>query len=1690
MIVVSLLASSFAGFLFLVNAPSAKASAGDLVVTGTYTIENMVQPIDGNVYVNAGGNLIIRNATMSIISNVGAPHTVNVNSGGTLTLDHGTITAYLDQIDPWPFLTLNVNAGTLTASGASVLEFPGSITLTAGAQVTLRDTTIDALPSDLVNQFVVGSGGAVSADSANDGPAITVTDSTFNIFDSTITDLPEYPTLGTPAANVTLAGTTNMLAVNSYIGVDFGPVLTPGDWTTHNVLALTGSARAYLYGCSFAPYSGNLADRKPSIVTSASPGSSYPATKGAADNTGGNLATLGVIDSTYYQVSSGQTMEIDTWSSVYGDSLPVTSASLSVSYYVNGYTGSNAVEWAAQGSAYQSTGIVPTASETTLVTKTYSLPMGSVRTVGDVRNLNLRFVGGTAGSVFFDQAVVTFTTGSGAFIYRWLNATVGDEYGVPIGPPIYNASVTAKFSGSSDLQGQTAFYYVPGGISTTPPVEVLSYLGQSASYYQYTQTGGVAVIPYLSDVIIGGMTGSLFVGTYDFTGSSTIGGTLYSSTSAFSLKAYPAMLPGDQSSDFTVRLIGVSVQSQDPAKWLVVPANLTIDSMTYYHAGDVIVAADGSLAFTNSVFQLVQDYPNQRSITVDGTQALPGILSFTNSTVTSDKPIDLTVQGYGVLEATNTVFKGVNIIALEDAHIIFHNVTMDGNISTSWDSQATIDIFDSNLAQTMTLSGSAVGGFTNTSIPSVKVENSAVALIYRWIHVTVYDGAGFPCPDALVTASYFINGTFASSGISDSQGVARVKSTGTIIRATGSTFVGNYLVNASLTKHSVTFYAPEDISLGVMPYTEPLGRNATYATMTISGARPDLRISPTGVTVDPINPMNHQTTIVNATVTNIGAVPAHNVRADFYDEADNIKTPIGTATASIVPVDGSTVISVTWVADEPLDPTQHTISVVVDPLKAIPELTPMDLTASRTVTVQSLPDIEVRSDPQEIFTTPSYVIVNHTVTLSADIHNIGDKTTPDVAVIFYDVYPGKNDTIGATIVTGILPGYYGVASVSWTPQTSGTHTVYVVANGDGLVTEINYNNDNGSKSFTVLTPPDIELSGIQFNPPTNVPGGDTVYVTVTMRNTQTAPVSNVPVSLFLNAPTGTPVETVTPSDTLASNNAITVTLSYVTPNVESLTPLTLYVVANPDGTIEEISYVNNVQFGTVNLLDMRPDLAVTPSGITVKAGTQTWTNATFGNTVTVNVNVSNNGGRPANDFTVLVNLRNLTLPTGAYNHTLFQKEFSLSADTTNNTMTVSFSWTVTLTTPATYDLWVWVDSNRTVDESSDANNIAYVPFTITQLVPDITISVPKNEYTTGAEVVVTAVIKYSGTNTPIQNVPNVVFQLVDTSTKSVVVVGSQTVPTNSSNMGIAVSTMTIPTDMKSGSYDIVAVVLGQQYSSTPSAATLQISSQVSGGLFPWWVWIVIIVVVGAAIGGFTLYTYFYGLGKYVECGECGAFIPAASKRCPKCGVEFEAGTMKCSECGAWIPAESTECPNCGVKFVGEAEEEADYLERMRKEYDEMVSKYREMAKPELGKKFSDEAFEQWFKKQPGYISFDDWLAKEEEKKKEGPVPCPVCGTLNPKEATVCHKCGTVFGGTAETPTKKGPPPGAPPAAAVTPSGAQQAEQAPTETSAATSAAPRMVIRRPIEKKVVPKKIIRTPTGQVVEEEPKDENNQQ
>ena len=611
------------------------------------------------------------------------------------------LTSYLNQIDPWPFLTLTVmDGGTVIATDSSILSFPGFIYVQSGGELILHNSSIEQIPDEDLAQYIGGSAD-VTMDSADDGPTIMVNDATLMMFESSITDMPEFPTDPNIASNLTLIDHSTLLAVNSYIDVDFGPVEALADWYSHNMLVLSGLSNAYLYGCHFEPYSGELSAREYSIST---------------------------------------------------------------------------------------------------------------------------------------------TADSDAYIYRWLSVTVGDEYGVPIP----DAEIDAVFTGSSDLEGEPLVYYTSTGLSSTPPAEVLDYMGETVESVFVTKSDGVAQIPFLTDIVTFGESG--YVGSFVITGSTTIDSDTHSSNETFSFPAYPAMTLDDQQFEVTVDIEGISAESPDSARWLVVPPDLLIENMEYYHAGDVIVASDGTLTLSNAVFRVVQTYDNEHTIYVDGTANFV----VEDSQIVSDLPVNIIVKGSGTLEITNSMLSGVSIVAMDDAEIVLDGATIDGAITTSWDSEAHIAIFDSLLIQSPELSGNTVCEVTNTSAPSIIVLDNAVALIYRWIHITIFDGGDYPLEGADVYARFYVNETFWTSSATDSSGIARLKSLGTILTSTGSTYVGQYRVNASYWSDGVEHVSDTNVSVSVLPYTAPLTENATFAVLKISSVMlPDLAVSSAEMWVEP-----------------------------------------------------------------------------------------------------------------------------------------------------------------------------------------------------------------------------------------------------------------------------------------------------------------------------------------------------------------------------------------------------------------------------------------------------------------------------------------------------------------------------------------------------------------------------------------------------------------------------------------------------------------------------------------------------------------------------------------------------------------------------------------------------------------------------------------------------------------------
>jgi ribosomal protein L40E len=321
--------------------------------------------------------------------------------------------------------------------------------------------------------------------------------------------------------------------------------------------------------------------------------------------------------------------------------------------------------------------------------------------------------------------------------------------------------------------------------------------------------------------------------------------------------------------------------------------------------------------------------------------------------------------------------------------------------------------------------------------------------------------------------------------------------------------------------------------------------------------------------------------------------------------------------------------------------------------------------------------------------------------------------------------------------------------------------------------------------------------------------------------------------------------------------------------------------------------------------------------------------------------------------------------------------------------------------------------------------------------------------------------------------------------------------TISQDQGFFIGTINVP-DTPDGSYRVV--VTPSAGSITPATQNIVVKKSVPFlntpvpilGL-PYWLFFIIVAAAAAAVIGVTLYLKVYGLGKMVECGECGAFIPEDATSCPKCGVEFEKDMAKCSNCQAWIPIDVKQCPECGVEFATGELETADYQEKMRLQYDEVVAKFKEEASRQLGRALSDREFQEWWRKQPTFLTFEDWLREEEDLRKMGSKPCPTCGTLNSVTATVCHKCGSVMrestrppsgggGGSGGTsPVIQGRRPG-PTTPSEPGSGSQASPYAPPSGAPAgsggTEAIPRRVIRKPITPQaVVQKKVVKKSTGE-------------
>ena len=756
--------SSFVG-LFAMIAP-ASAAAGDLTISGPFTIQNEVYYVDGDVLVTLTGTLTIRDAELRIMSDALNVHTMTID-GGKLILDGGTITTFLDAVHSWPLLTITFqNNATVTATDNSAFKFPGSLVSTgAGTKVTLTDTNITKLDSLAgLNPLVITS------DFCDNGPTITIANSTWEIYDSQIWNLPE----GANRADLVLTGAAQLTAVNSFISADFDSWTTSP--TTKNVFNISDHANAYLYGCSFAsptvPY-GDSAFNATKVDTNdtGAPANPVPTSKALWDNATGQLNTALYTenDASVYQVVAQRNMAVSTFDTTGIPSTDVLAVTLVLKYSTGAtYAGNRTINYT-NGGVTKSLSILPTASQNTrLEVDMYSL---GVNTTAKANALRISFFNsgnvGT-GDIQFDALYLEVIVGPQSYLYRWGDVAAVDMYGVSLGW----ASISAKFNSSTWIGGKDVYYYTPAGTSTNPPANILSYMGKTTANYKRTANStGRALIPYLTDIISGvSMPNSLFVGSLNVTATSGI-----PDSAIVSFDPYPQMQPENATTSASIMIEGALAPTWDTSKFLVVPPSLTISDGAYTHNGDIICRTGGTLTLRNeSPFMISRGADETTKVII----ANGGTLRIIDTVFDSNRPVSIEVRTGGTLTIDGSQISSdvtINVVGNAKKVQITGGSSIQGSLVVSSGVAATLDIWDSNFSAAPVVAGTSVANLSNVSAPSISILDSAKVYLYRWATAIVQDEDDLPIQGANVTACFQANGTFPMKQVTGSDGRAVLK---------------------------------------------------------------------------------------------------------------------------------------------------------------------------------------------------------------------------------------------------------------------------------------------------------------------------------------------------------------------------------------------------------------------------------------------------------------------------------------------------------------------------------------------------------------------------------------------------------------------------------------------------------------------------------------------------------------------------------------------------------------------------------------------------------------------------------------------------------------------------------------------------------------------------------------------------
>ena len=379
---------------------------------------------------------------------------------------------------------------------------------------------------------------------------------------------------------------------------------------------------------------------------------------------------------------------------------------------------------------------------------------------------------------------------------------------------------------------------------------------------------------------------------------------------------------------------------------------------------------------------------------------------------------------------------------------------------------------------------------------------------------------------------------------------------------------------------------------------------------------PDLTLDSSDIEFSNLYPEENETINITARIRNVGYVEAKDIQVDFYDGNPQVGgTLIATELIDYLPCNSEENISVTWTAELGI----HYFYVVIDSLGVINEMNETNNLAYNTISILSdLVDISIPSPdisflPNDLFAgdpipewtetnniavtsisilpdlnvtslslSDNEILVGKSVTITADIENLGAAKASDILVEFFD---GNPYIIGTQIdnetIANIPIGKNYTSQIFWEPPP-GIHQIFVIVDRQNRIAERNEINNALYDELVVRALADLSLSEADITI-----GVGSITINAIIKNIGAAGATGIIVNLYDGDPA---------TDGILLNNQTILHIAAGgngTASFRIYTPLKteyLYFVVDPENAITESDETNNEVKTSVKPKDRAPPI--------------------------------------------------------------------------------------------------------------------------------------------------------------------------------------------------------------------------------------------------------------------------------------------------------------------------------------------------------------------------------------------------------------------------------------------------------------------------------------------------------------------